>query len=85
MPEDKNLVSRTSPCPPLIKLEFVASYSQTPTWDHMESVQQSVFPHPLYPLGAHCPTTDSQLDQYYLLKMLSFFHCIFLVPLSKIK
>jgi hypothetical protein len=29
--------------------------------------------------------TDSQLDQYYLLKMLSFFHCIFLAALSKIK
>ena len=24
--------------------------------------------------------TDSQLDEHHLLKMLSFFHCIFLVP-----
>jgi hypothetical protein len=29
--------------------------------------------------------TDSQLDQHHLLKMLSFFYCIFLVSLSKIK
>jgi hypothetical protein len=29
--------------------------------------------------------TDSQLDQHHLLKMLSFFHCIFLASLSKIK
>jgi hypothetical protein len=29
--------------------------------------------------------TDSQLDQHYLLTMLSFFHCIFLASLSKIK
>jgi hypothetical protein len=29
--------------------------------------------------------TDSQLDQHHLLKMLSFFHCLFLASLSKIK
>jgi hypothetical protein len=29
--------------------------------------------------------TDSQLDQHHLLKMVSFFHCIFLASLSKIK
>jgi hypothetical protein len=29
--------------------------------------------------------TDSQLKEHHLLKMLSFFHCIFLVSLSKIK
>ena len=29
--------------------------------------------------------TDSQLDQHHLLKMISFFHCIFLASLSKIK
>ena len=29
--------------------------------------------------------TDSQLDQHHLLQMLSLFHCIFLVSLSKIK
>jgi hypothetical protein len=29
--------------------------------------------------------TDSQLDQHHLLKMLSFFHFIFLASLSKIK
>jgi hypothetical protein len=29
--------------------------------------------------------TDSLLDQHHLLKMLSFFHCIFLASLSKIK
>jgi hypothetical protein len=28
---------------------------------------------------------DCQLDQHHLLKMLSFFHCIFLASLSKIK
>ena len=31
------------------------------------------------------PHIDSQLDQHHLLKMLSFFHCIFLASLSKIK
>ena len=29
--------------------------------------------------------TDSQLDQHHLLKMLSFFHCIFLASVLKIK
>jgi hypothetical protein len=29
--------------------------------------------------------TDCQLDEYHLLKMLSFFHCMVFTSLSKIK
>ena len=40
MPETENLLPRTAPCPPLWA-GSVAFHSQTPTWGHVESVQQS--------------------------------------------
>lgn len=66
MPEAKNLVSRTAPCPPPAELGYMASYSQTPTRGGVESMLQSFHVYPpaqstagFLPLPfphTHCPT-----------------------------